>query len=301
MEGWTSTRVLRPDDTSLFVTSAGAPGPSGFLLCDGVGCDGFAWRYLAPTLCERGPVVHPHYRGHGQSSLAGGVPRDRYEPGAGDGYAIPTLAEDLLAALDAANVERAVVIGHSMGVQVALEVALTAPERVSGLVLVCGSYGRPLDTVGDTDTLRRTLPLIRAFAERFAGPITEIVSRVLPTELAWQIARLFAVDGRLMQREDLIAYLQHMASIDPRVFLETLDEAGKHTTEDRLSQIRVPTLVVGGELDAFTPYWVSEVMARRIEGAELHMIRGGTHTATLEQHELFGRLVVDFLARNGLP
>ena len=67
--------------------------------------------------------------------------------------------DDLNRVMDAAGIEQAVLFGHSMGVQVALEFHRRYAHRVKGLVLICGSYGTPLDTFHDGNWLKRALPL----------------------------------------------------------------------------------------------------------------------------------------------
>lgn len=296
MDGYEQARLTRPDATELAYFTGGAPEGRAIVLCDGLGCDGFAWRRIAPVLEPHYRILHPHYRGHGASSMAGATDRTTYRRAAGDGYGMGVLAQDVLACMDAAGIRRAVLFGHSMGVQIALECALEAPDRVAGLVLVCGSPGRPLDTVGDSDRLKRLLPLARKLVETVPELASAVTATVLPTELAWRVAQLLEVDGRLLARDDMMAYLDHMARIDPRVFLETMDEAGKHSTQERLAEIQCPALVVGGERDGFTPFWVSELMGEKLAHAKTVMLRSGTHTAHLEQWELFERLVSDFLS-----
>lgn len=227
--------------------------------------------------------------------MAGGIDRASWRRAAGDGYGMPVLAADVLACMDEAGVPEGVFFGHSMGVQIALEAALMAPSRVKGLVLVCGSPGRPLDTAGDSDRLKRLLPVIRRLVEAIPEVASAVTSSVLPTELAWRVAQLLEVDGKLLARADMMAYLEHMARIDPRVFLETLDEAAQHSTSERLGDVRSPALVIGGERDGFTPFWVSELMGEKLPNARTVMLRAGTHTAQLEQWELFERLVLEFL------
>src|SRR5512145_2238228 len=110
---------------------AGAPD---VILSDGIGCDGYVWKYLERALGEEHRVIHWHYRGHGRTP----VPRNRRNVGIAD------LADDLATVLDAAGSERAVLAGHSMGVQVCLEAYRRHRDRTVALVLLCGAYGNPL-------------------------------------------------------------------------------------------------------------------------------------------------------------
>ena len=75
-----------------------------------------------------------------------------------------------------------------------------------------------------------------------------------------------------------------------------LQAAGEHSAQDLLPEIRVPTLVVAGSRDTFTPPEVSVAMAEAIPGARLELIEGGSHILPLEQRDRLGQLVRDFLA-----
>ena len=277
------------DGTRIFYEARGPKGAPGILLCDGIGCDGFVWKYLQPWLAERFRVVHAHYRGHGDSgsSKAGR-------------YGIDAVVQDLLCVLDHAEVETATLIGHSMGVQVSIETALQAPDRVTGLALLCGSFGRPLDTFHDHALLKVALPVATRAVDRFNHLLRPVVKRLMPTDIGWTIARLTEVDGRMLKREDFIPYLEHLAKMDARIFVRMLAEAARHSTEDRLHRVHQAALIVGGEKDRFTPYWVSEVLGERLALSELHMVKGGTHTAPLEHRRLMELLLDDWFERHSL-
>ncbi|MBF5044022.1 alpha/beta fold hydrolase [Aggregicoccus sp. 17bor-14] len=264
-----------PDGTTLFYRVEGPeaddPG-SPFVLCDGLGCDGFAWKHLAPFLAARHRVLRWHYRGHGRSS----VPPDPTRVG------MDFHCDDLARVMDAGGIERGLLFGHSMGVQVALEFHRRHPERVSGLVLMCGSYGNPLDTFHDSTYLKRAFPYIRSAVERFPGPAAKVVHAVASSRLAARVALTFEVNGKVLTEDDMAPYFAHLACMDPVVFVRTLESLAAHTAEDHLPAVDVPTLVVGGEQDTFTPAWLSRRMAEAIPGAELFLLSGGTHTAPLE-------------------
>lgn len=274
-----------PDGANLFFEARGDGAPA-MVLCDGLGCDGFAWKYLLPKLAARHRVLHWHYRGHGQSSL----PVDPTRIG------MDRTLDDLVRVMDAAHVEKGVLFGHSMGVQVALEFHRRHPERVVGLVLLCGSYGHPLDTFHDTTWLKRALPWIRKVVETFPHLSRTVTSLAMRTQAALELAITLELNRALLKKRDMAPYFHHMARMDPVVFLRTLASLAEHTAADHLPSVDVPTLVIGGEQDHFTPAWLSEKMAERIPGARLLMVKGGSHTAPLESPDAIWASVESFLS-----
>lgn len=268
----TTLRIESFDRTAIHATTEG-DGPYDILLCDGIGCDGYIWRYLRPHLRTRARVVHPHIRGHGKS----GVPEDLTVVG------IPDIAQDFRRVLDAVGSERVVVMGHSMGVQVALETWHQDPARVVGLVLLCGSYGHPASTFRDGPSMRYLLPLLRAGARAGGRTLRRLWRVATPTRMSSLLAQLTELHPDFLRPHDLELYLGHLAEMDPQVFFEMLAGAEAHTASPYLTHIDVPTLIVAGEHDRFTPAWLSTEMARRIPTSEFLCVRDGTHASPVEQ------------------
>jgi len=277
------------DGASLYFQLCGEGDPA-IVLCDGLGCDGFAWKYLLPNLKREHRVLRWHYRGHGRS----GVPNDRTQIG------MQHNCDDLRLLMNTVGVGKAVLFGHSMGVQVALEFHRRNPDRVAALALVCGSYGNPLDTVHDAATLKATFPFLRQAVERFPRLAAALTGVVMRTELALQLAVSMELNRELLQRNDIIPYFDHLARMDPLVFVRTLDSLAEHTAWDHLSRVDVPTLIISGEKDRFTPSWLSQRMAHAVPGAEFMIIPQGSHTAPLEQPELVWHAVNKFFQEHGL-
>jgi pimeloyl-ACP methyl ester carboxylesterase len=257
--------------------------------CDGIGCDGFAWKYVVRDFAATHRIIRWHYRGHGRS----GIPEDRSRVGFDD------LCGDLKAVFKATGTRQAVLLGHSMGVQVALEYHRRRPQDVLGLVLICGSHGLPLDTFHDSKALKILLPAMIAAADRFPDALAFIWRFASSGELPYQIATHLEVNGKLVHREDFMPYFRHLAAMDPRLFLGMLENASQHTAYDYLPKVDVPTLIVAGTKDTFTPYWLSEEMHLRIPGSELLTVPGGTHVAPIEQPELIALRLERFF--EGVP
>lgn len=275
--------VSAADGTRLFWGTMGE-GPA-IVLNDGIGCDGFAWRYLGPELAKKHRVIRWHYRGHGRS----GPPVD---PARLDMVA---LARDLAVVLDHLEVESALLAGHSMGTQVCLETYRHFPARVVGMVLLCGSYGRVTHSFHGSDLLSQVLPRVIETARSRRGLARALWSRV-PSRLAYRIAKLSGeVDAATIREEDFVTYWDHISVMDPDVFLSMLRLAGDHSAEDLLPAIEVPTLVIAADRDTFTPPALAKAMADAIPDAEFMRIRGGSHAAPVEQPGTIGLRIEKFL------
>ncbi|MFN7135022.1 MAG: alpha/beta fold hydrolase, partial [Myxococcales bacterium] len=98
-----------------------------------------------------------------------------------------------------------------------------------------------------------------------------------------------------IRRDDFMPYFHHLGVMDPVVFLRTLASAAAHSAWDDLPGIRVPTLIIAGERDRFTPMWLSERMHGAIPGSELLVVPSGSHTAPIELPELIALRIERFL------
>ena len=257
------------------------------MLCDGIACDGFIWKYLWNDLAALTPVVHWHYRGHGRSA----PPAD---PARID---VAAHADDLATVRKLAGDPPCVLFGHSMGCQVALEEMRRHRANVRGIVLLCGSFGRVTQTFKGVPILEIVLPRLVEAVKKNEAVARAIWSRISP-EMALKLAlRAGDVDPDRIHAEDFLPYIHHVRSMDFPMFLRMLSAAGEHSAEDLLPGIDVPTLIVAGERDTFTPPYLAEWIKEHVPGSELLIVPSGTHVAPLEQPDVVGGRIEEFLRR----
>jgi len=181
-----------------------------------------------------------------------------------------------------------------MGVQVALEEMRVHASGVRGLVLICGSFGKITHTFKGMPILEMILPKLIDAVRKNEGLARAIWSRITP-EMALRVAlRAGDLDPERIHPEDFAPYIQHVRSMDFPLFLRMLVAAGEHSAEDVLQSIEVPVLIIAGERDTFTPFYLAEWMAERIPGAELFVVKHGTHVAPLEQPEIVKTRIEEF-------
>lgn len=279
-------------------TWAGPTDRTPLVLCDGLGCDGYIWRYVVERFAGERPIFHMQYRGHGRSD----VPRDL------ETVRVPVIVDDLGRALDETGVRGGVWLGHSMGVQVALEGFRRARPRVQGLGLLCGAYERPIDTwhhaffAGEDPPLGNRVMrkvfhrLTGTFIERWPS-IEPFWKKLVSSDFAYDATVNNELTPALIRGEDFRPYMAHLAAMDMRVFARLARDLSEHSAADVLPTVDVPTLVVGGGHDRFAPLWISEETHRRIPGSELLRLVQGSHAAPIEEPRLIERALVRLLRR----
>lgn len=290
--------VETSDGTRIFVRmytpkkARGAP----IVLLDGIGCEGYAWAYLSDYFRDSRPIVYWQYRGHGRSE----VPDDLST------LTLRRVVDDLAEVLEKTGITTAVLCGHSMGVQVALESYRHLRTSIEGLILMCGGYEHPIKsfhgaaTKGAPPTLpnrmmRRIFPYLTGAFIHYPETATELWRRVIPTKTMYEIAVRTEVNGRRIDRRDFWPYFEHLGTMDMRVFAHLARALAEHSAADVLPTIDVPTLVIGAGLDTFTPVWLSEDMWRQIHDSEYLHIKDGTHATPIEHPQLINLRVEKFL------
>jgi len=272
------------DGTYLYYQTRGTGPP--VLGFNGVGCAASTfWRYAEDGLSDDHRVILWDYPGHGMS----GAPRDWKS------LSIPEVAATGMALLDHLNISRAVLMGHSMGVQTVLEAAHRFTDRVAGLILVCGAYGHPIDYFLHTSLIKYLVPIPYILSRSAPRAFTSFWRTLMTGELSRPVARLIGMHPYLAPKEDMDNYFRHMAAINPELFMRMVRYMQEHTAEPYLPKITTPTLIVAGREDHFTPYWLSLSMHERLPNSRLLTVPEGSHVSHIEMPRLVERAIRSFL------
>jgi len=264
-------------------------GPA-LVCCNGVGVSTFFWNYVEEYFSQTHTVVVWDYRGHGKSG----------QPTNFDNWTMDLNIQDLIAIMDDARIEKAVLLGHSMGTQVILEAWRHIPKRIAGLVPMLGAAGHPVRTFFNTELSEYVYRFGYFMGMNFTGFSQRVASFVARRKLSYHVARWIIIDPQLAGWKDFQPYFDHLSKIDVRVFFAMAKAMEEHTAVDLLPAITVPVLVIGGEKDVFTPYHLTEEMVKAIPRAELLRIKNGSHAALIEQPELINLRLEKFF-RERIP
>ena len=242
------------------------------LLVNGLGSPAAGWALQVKALAPHFRVVTFDNRGIGESDL----PPDPV-------YSMGQLADDAATLLRQLKIERAHVIGASMGGTIAQEMALRHPKLVRSLVLACtwvNADARFLATIGAWAALSRRVPV----EERFRHVL-----------YPWIYSPAF-----FGKKENIEQAFQRALAYPHQSKPEAIDRQARGILEwngtrvKRLAEIKAPALVLVGKDDILTPPTFSKDVARGIKKARMVVLPGG-HAFFLEEAELFNRTVIRFL------
>jgi pimeloyl-ACP methyl ester carboxylesterase len=94
------------------------------------------------------------------------------------------------------------------------------------------------------------------------------------------------------------AVTKDMLETDPAVGLADFEACNKFDSREKLSQIRKPTLIIGGSKDLMTPPWFHHYLHEKIENSTLRIIEGVGHLSMIEKPEEFNAILSEFLERH---
>jgi len=271
--------VLARDGTVLRRWDNGAPGVP-VVVSNGLGASPTAWTFLRGAGCGY-HATSWHHRGLGESAR----PDDETHIGVGDH------AEDLLAVMDAAGMPRALVVGWSVGVAVAIEAARRAPDRVAGLLLLGGAATGAFRVLPQLSPLPSQVPegvhrraaQVGGWLLRVVGPPAAGLINLLPRSMdagrdaldraGVDPARLDPT-GSAAPMITLAEVAREFARHDWTWFSRLVLAAAEHATPDDLDSLHVPVTVVSGDLDTLAPPADMAALAAALPDARLVRLPG---------------------------
>ncbi|MEH2071510.1 MAG: alpha/beta hydrolase [Nostoc sp.] len=239
------------------------------LLIAGFLCDHSYWSLIMPSLISHYRVIRLDNRGMGRSS----APQSP--------YSIKQMAGDIAVLLDYIGIDKVHLAGHSMGGQIAQELALASPQKIQSLML--------LSSLAKGDELFNSI--IETWGDLLKNVNLKLYEKVV---LPWIFTDTFySIPGMI---EGLIEFAirypfpptTHSLSHHSRAMLD-------FDTTDRLQQIHCPTLVLVGKQDILTPLKFSQQLAQGIPNAELVVLESGGHGFLIESSEVVVSAMLDFL------
>lgn len=237
------------------------------LFIHGLGSSTVDWNAQTNYFSKNYKVIVFDLRGHGQSGKVPGT------------YSISLFADDVACLIKKLNIQRANVVGISLGGMIGMHLAVYYSDLVKSLTVV----NSPSEFPQKTPKARFQI-LLRFFIIKVMG-------------MAWMgkvlARRLFPKPDQEKTRKEMA---ERWAQNDPKAYWKSTKALINWSITGQLDKISCPTLIVGAEFDYF-PVSDKELLASRIKNATLSIIKDSRHGTPLDQTEIFNKTVEGFLKR----
>ncbi|MFN8443180.1 MAG: alpha/beta fold hydrolase [Caldilineaceae bacterium] len=258
-----------PDGIRLYYETHGTGDP--LLLVMGQSGNHHGWDYVRADFVARHHVIVYDHRGTGQSDKPESPP-----------YTTRGFAADAIAILDHLGIERAHAYGISMGGRICQWLGIDYPERMGALVLGC-------TTPGNKHGIPRPPDVDAAMRNRSGGMLATFKMMTTALSPKW----IFTHPGYMRVAQAMMKY-----PTPPHALKLHYEASEGHDAWDLLPTIHSPTLVIHGSEDQVNVTANAPLLAGRIPGAELYIVKGGRHLFLVEFREEASRVVLGFLRKH---
>ena len=249
------------------------------VMISGCGANLSAWADQIPALSMKYHVITFDNRGMGRSDKPD-IP-----------YTVQIMAADVAGLLDSIGIGAAHILGYSMGGLIAQEFALAYPERTLTLILSCASPGGAPEAI---------LPEPQIMALMFD---LETIKRLTPLEWTGKLLGSMCSQEFLDSHPKLVdeaAARQSKYPTPPNFIMRQAEAILTAQTYNRLSEIKAPTLVLGGSADRVTSCDNLRLLASKIPNSELVILENLGHGMFIEGAEQTNRVILTFLKRHSM-
>lgn len=253
--------VLKLKDCDIHYQVSGS-GPA-LLLIHGLGSCLLDWEHQVAAFSSRHTVIASDHRGHGESSRPPGP------------YSIAQFAQDQLALLKELKIEKADVVGLSLGGAVAFQLTLDAPAIVRRLVIV------------------NSFPefILRTFAQKFFIWQRTTMLKFLSFQTMGKLVAKKMFPG---QEQVQATFIERYVRNERAPYLNSLNALFGWTAMARLNELRCPILVISADQD-YTPPSMKQEYVDKLPNAKLVVIPDARHATPMERPEAFNRVLKEFL------
>jgi non-heme chloroperoxidase len=239
----------------------------------GLVCSNYHWSKQVDHFDAKGFQIILHdYRGHFQSTGINDL----------QNITFARIAQDIHDLCESLGVRKTVQIGHSMGVNICLQIAKDFPSLVSGMVLISGTFMAVKDVMFDTNLMEFIAPLVQSGNEKYPEAFKKIWESSGANPIIKKVIHYQGFNVAKVSAEFIEIYLNKIGQLGPDLFFQLFNEMTKQHIASSLDRMKIPALVMGGMKDNVIPNHLQRTLATILPNSETYFYKSGSHVPQVD-------------------
>ncbi len=257
----------------------------------GLVCSNHHWKFQTEYFDKLGYQILIHdYRGHFQSTGSGNIEKLTFKQMAKDVYDLCTYLK----------IKNAVMLGHSMGVNVCLQMAKDYPDFISSMILISGTFMPVKDVMFDSNAMEFIMPLAIAGKTKFPKTFDKIWASSGMNPVVRKLIHMAGFNDKKVSKEFVEIYLNRVGQLGIDVFLKLFDEMENQNITSSIDRMQIPALVMGGHHDGVIPNHLQRTLATLLPKSETYFIKEGSHVPQADYPDMINERIQLFIDQHVL-
>jgi non-heme chloroperoxidase len=241
---------------------------------------------LALYLIDQGfDVLFHDYRGHYFSEGKENINDITFE----------NIKNDQIELLQFLNIKKCSMVGHSMGVNIALELAWALPEIVESVILISGTVLPVKDIMFNSMMMELLFPYLKLANQTYHDLFNKIWTYSPHNPLIVKMVQNGGFNSSKVSMKYVEEYIHKLTELGPDIFFQLFHELSRHDILARMEQIKCPALVIGGDQDKVIPWYLQNLIAEKLKKSELYLVKNGSHVPHVDFPEYVQSRILKFL------
>lgn len=254
----------------------------------GLVCSNHHWKFQTEYFDKQGYQILIHdYRGHFQSTGSHDIKRITFVQ----------MAQDVHDLCHFLGIKKAVMLGHSMGVNVCLQLAKDFPDLVQGMVLISGTFINVKDIMFDTNLMEFIIPIAMLGMEKYPDVINKVWTTSGLNPVVREFIHTAGFNRKKVSKEFIEIYLNRMGLLGAELFFQLFNEMTKQNIASSLERMHMPSLIIGGHKDGVIPNHLQRSLASLLKDSETYFLKDGSHVPQADYPKEVNERIDIFLER----
>ena len=255
----------------------------------GLVCSNHHWKFQTDYFDKRGFQILIHdYRGHFQSTGAHDVNKITFQQ----------MANDIAGLCKFLGIDKAHMLGHSMGVNICLQLAKDYPQLVESMVLISGTFINVKDVMFDTNLMEFIAPIAHLGLEKYPKIFNKIWTSSGSNPIVRELIRISGFNRHKVSSEFVEIYLNRVGQLGPDLFFQLFNEMTRQNITGNLESMKMPALVIGGHKDGVIPNHVQRSLANLLPNAQTYFLSEGSHVPQADYPAMVNERIELFVAQH---